>query len=115
MRVDPRAIVRRLNPTCTKALEAMVERAAAGRHYEIVVEHLLIGLVEIEDGDVAHLLQHFRKDRNKLVAQIERSLQAMRTGNQGKPVFSETLFNWLENTWVVASLERGSVQLRSGD
>ena len=115
MRVDPRSIVRRLNPTCTKALEAMVERAAAGRHYEIVVEHLLIGLVEVEDGDVAHLLQHFRKDRNKLLAQIERSLHAMRTGNQGKPVFSETLFNWLENTWVVASLERQSVQLRSGD
>ena len=30
-------------------------------------------------------------------------------------MFSETLFNWLENTWVVASLERGAVQLRSGD
>ncbi len=115
MRVDPRSIVRRLNPTCTKALEAMVERAAAGRYYEIVVEHLLHGLVEVEDGDVAHILRFFRKDSNAVAASVERALQGMRSGNQGKPTFSETLFNWLENTWVVASLERGSVQLRSGD
>lgn len=115
MRVDPRNIVRRLNPTCTKALEAMVERAASGRYYEIVVEHFLHGLVDVEDGDIAHILQHFRKDRLKVAASIERALQTMRTGNQGKPTFSETLFNWLENTWVVASLERGAVQLRSAD
>lgn len=115
MRVDPRNIVRRLNPTCTKALEAMVERAASGRYYEIVMEHLLQGLVEVEDGDVAHILQHFRKDKTKVAASIERALQGMRSGNQGRPVFAETLFNWLENTWVVASLERGAVQLRSGD
>ena len=115
MRVDPRSIVRRLNPSCTKALEAVVERAAAGRYYEIVVEHLLHGLIEIEDGDVAHILQFFRKESTGVAASIERALQTMRTGNQGKPTFSESLFNWMENTWVVASLERSSVQLRSGD
>ncbi|MEM6292924.1 MAG: Clp protease N-terminal domain-containing protein [Myxococcota bacterium] len=115
MRVDPRSIVRRLNPTCTKALEAMVERAAAGRYYEIVVEHLLHGLIETEDGDVAHILQFFRKDATKVAAAVERALQGMRTGNQGKPTFSASLFQWLEDAWVVASLERGSVQLRSGD
>ena len=93
----------------------MVERAAAGRYYEIVVEHLLHGLIEIEDGDVAHVLQFFRKDSIKVAASIERALQTMRTGNQGKPTFSESLFNWMENTWVVASLERGAVQIRSGD
>ena len=115
MRVDPRAIVRRLNPTSTKILESVVERAAAGRYYEIVVEHMLHGLLEDEDGDVAHMIQHFRKDRLKAAAQVERSLQALRTGNAGRPVFAESLFNWFENTWVVASLERGAMQLRSAD
>ena len=115
MRVDPRALVRRLNSTCTKSLEQVVERAAAGRYYEIVPEHMLLALMQEEDTDIAHLLQHFRKDRLKLAATIEKALQALRTGNAGRPVFAESLFNWFQNTWVTASLERGVVQLRSGD
>jgi type VI secretion system protein VasG len=115
MRVDPRALVRRLNSTCTKCLEQVVERAAAGRYYEIVPEHMLLALLEEDDSDIAHLLQHFRKDRLKLGATIEKALQALRTGNAGRPVFAESLFNWFQNTWVTASLERGVVQMRSGD
>ncbi len=115
MRADPRSLVRRLNPTCTKILESVVERAAGGRYYEITVEHLLLGLTELEDGDVGHVLHFFRKDRLKVAASIEVSLQSLRTGNAGRPVFSETLFNWLEDTWVAASLERGAVQMRGAD
>ena len=115
MRVDPRALVRRLNPTCTRTLEGTVERAAAGRFYEITPEHLLLGLLQVEDGDVAAILAHFRKDRLRICAAVERSLQKMRSGNAGRPVFAENLFTWFENAWVTASLERGSVQLRSGD
>jgi len=115
MRVDPRSIVRRLNPTSTKALEDMVSRAASQRFYEIGVELLLHGILEVENGDADHIFRYFRKDRLKALAAVERSLQAMHTGNQGKPTFAESLFNWLENSWVVASLERGAVQLRSGD
>ncbi len=115
MRVDPRALVRRLNPTCTRTLEGVVERAASGRYYEISPEHMLHGLLQVEDGDVAAILQFFRKDRLKISAAIERSLQKLRTGNAGRPVFAESLFTWFENAWVTASLERGAVQLRSGD
>ena len=30
-------------------------------------------------------------------------------------MFSETLFNWFEDTWVAASLERGAVMMRGAD
>lgn len=115
MRVEPRALVRRLNPTCTKILETVVGRAASGRSYEIAPEHMLAGLLEDEDGDVARVLQHFHKDRLKLVAAVERTIQGMRTGNPGRPVFADTLFNWFENTWLIASIERGAVSVRSAD
>ncbi|MBL4687197.1 MAG: AAA family ATPase, partial [Nannocystaceae bacterium] len=115
MRVEPKTLVRRLNPTCTKVLEGVVERAAASRYYEIGVEHMLMGLLSVEDGDAAHVLHYFRKDPTKVSAEVERALQTMRTGNQGKPVFSATLWQWMEDAWVVASLERSSVQLRGAD
>jgi type VI secretion system protein VasG len=112
MRADPRSLVRRLNPTCTKVLESVVERAAAGRYYEITVEHMLLGLVDLEDGDAGYVLHFFRKDRLKLSAAVAKSLQALRTGNAGRPVFSEKLFTWFEDTWVTASLEYGATQIR---
>jgi type VI secretion system protein VasG len=115
MRVDPRALVRRLNPTCTGVLEATVNRAASSRAYEIAPEHLLHGMLLVEDGDVAAILQHFRKDRLRIANAVERSLQKMRSGNAGRPVFAENLWTLIENAWVTASLERGAVTLRSGD
>lgn len=38
MRVDPKALLRRLDPACTEALEEAVAAAASGRFYEIVAE-----------------------------------------------------------------------------
>ena len=115
MRVQPKVLVRRLNPTCTKVLEEVVNQAASGRFYEIGPENLLLGLVSLEDGDVGHILHYFRKDPSKIVAEVERVLQMMRTGNQGKPTFSATLWKWIEDAWVIASLERSAVQLRGAD
>src|SRR3954466_2008934 len=114
MRVDPKNLVRRLTPTCTRALEAAVGRASSGRYYEIVPEHLLLILLESEDGDVARILAHFQQDRTRLINRVQRVVEGMRPGNAGRPTFSETLFQWMEDAWVVASLEHGATRLRSG-
>ncbi|RKH29479.1 type VI secretion system ATPase TssH [Corallococcus praedator] len=114
MRVDPKALVRRLTPTSTRLLEAAVARASTGRFYEIVVEHLLAQLLEAEDSDVARILSHFHVDRRKLAASVDRALQGMRAGTPGRPVFSETLFQWIEDAWLQASVEQGATRLRSG-
>ena len=114
MLVEPRALVRRLTPTATRLLEASVGRAANSRAYEIVVEHLLSTMLEDERGDAARLLHQHEIDRNRLLAHVERVLTGLRTGNAGRPVFSESLFQWIEDAWVVASVEWGAVRLRSG-
>jgi type VI secretion system protein VasG len=114
MLVEPRALVRRLTPTATRLLEASVGRAANSRAYEIVVEHLLSTMLEDERGDAARLLHHHSVDRNRLLAHVGRVLTGLRTGNAGRPVFSESLFQWIEDAWVVASVDWGAVRLRSG-
>ncbi|XHF15018.1 type VI secretion system ATPase TssH [Archangium gephyra] len=114
MRVEPKALVRRLTPTATRTLEAAVARASSGRFYEIVVEHMLAQMLEPEDSDVARLLQHFQVDRRRLATSVERALQGLRSGNAGRPVFSESLFQWFEDAWLMASVEQGATRLRSG-
>ena len=114
MRVEPKSLIRRLTPTATRALEAAVGRAAGSGFYEITVEHLLAQILEPDEGDVARILHEAGADRQKLHARVERELQRMKTGNPGRPVISENVFNWLEDAWLVASVELGATSLRTG-
>jgi type VI secretion system protein VasG len=115
MQLDPKALVRRLTPTATRLLEAAVGRAASGQFYEIVPEHLLVVLLEPEDGDAALLLSHFDKKRSALLARVERSIERLRGGSTGRPVLSQSLFTWLREAWLVASVERGATVVRTAD
>lgn len=114
MRVQPKVLVRRLSPVSTGMLEAAVGRAAQGQFYEIVPEHLLYGIVGQEDGDAAQILKHFGQDRLRLVGRIEKVLESMKTGNAKRPVFSEALFQWIEDAWTLSSLLYGVATLRTG-
>ena len=114
MRVEPKNLVRRLTPTATRMLEGAVSRASEGRYYEIVVEHLLLAMLEPDDGDAAAILKHFQCDRGRLAVRVERVLERMKTGNPGRPVFSENVFRWMEDAWLLASVEFGATRLRSG-
>jgi len=114
MRVQPKVLVQRLSPVCTGMLEAAVGRAAQGQFYEIVPEHLLHGIVGQEDADANEILNYFGQDRLRLVGRIEKTLKAMKTGNAGRPVFAESLFQWIEDSWTLASLIYGVHKLRTG-
>jgi type VI secretion system protein VasG len=114
MRVQPKVLVQRLSPICTGMLEAAVGRAAQGQYYEIVPEHLLYGLLGQEDADANEILQFFGQDRLRLLGRVEKTLKAMKTGNAGRPVFAESLFQWIEDSWTLASLLYGVNKLRTG-
>jgi type VI secretion system protein VasG len=114
MRVNPQALVKRLTPTATRLLEEAVSRANGSHCHEIIVEHLLARMLEAEDSDTALLLRRFEVDRRRLAQGVERALQDLRTGSSGRPVFSESIFQWFEDAWLLASIELGDSRLRSG-
>jgi type VI secretion system protein VasG len=114
MRVEPKNLVRRLTSTATRSLEAAVARASSARAYEIVPEHMLRQLLEDEEGEASLMLRHFQVDRTKVLARVEETLRGLRSGNAGRPVFSESLFQWFEDAWLMASLEHSALRLRSG-
>jgi type VI secretion system protein VasG len=114
MRVQPRALIRKLTPTATRLLEAAVGRASSGGFQEIAVEHLAATLLAPDEGDVARILHNWGVDRQKLLARAERSLQRLRTGASGRPVISERVFDWIEDAWLAASVDLGAPVLRTG-
>jgi type VI secretion system protein VasG len=114
MKVDPKSIVRRLSALCTSHLEGAVGRAAGGQFYEIVPEHLLAVMLAEDGTDARALLTHAGQDVERLRQRLQRTLDQLRTGNAGRPVFSESVFQWIEDTWVVASLQYGATEIRTG-
>jgi type VI secretion system protein VasG len=114
MLVEPKSIIKRLTRTCTAALEGAVVQCVNARHYEVTVEHLLLALLDDSNSDVAFLAMHYDLDPARLRASLQRSLEDLRTGNAGKPVFSPTMLEWFQDAFVVGSMEYGYTKVRSG-
>jgi type VI secretion system protein VasG len=111
---EPRALIEKLNPICTRALERGAGACVTSRQYEVTVEHVLLALLEDRDSDVVAVLEHFRADTSRALASLQRTIEEQRSGNTGKPVFSPTLLEWFQDAWLYASVELGDTRLRSG-
>lgn len=114
MRVDPKSLVRRLDALCRRALEEGVSLSVARTHYEVTVEHVLRCLIALVDGDLPLVLRHYEVQPGRLLAALDDVLEGMKTGNTGRPVFSPLLFTWIEDAYLLASVEQGQPEVRSG-
>ncbi|HZO12804.1 MAG TPA: type VI secretion system ATPase TssH, partial [Polyangiaceae bacterium] len=114
MLVEPKAIIKRLTRTCTAALESAVVQCVNARHYEVTVEHVLYALLDNPDSDVAFMAMHYDLDPAGLRGTLQRTLEGLRTGNAGKPNFSPTMLEWMQDAFTVGSMEYGYSRIRSG-
>ena len=112
--VDLKPLVGRLEGYCKESLENAVGLCVSRGHYEITVEHVLLKMLEDPSADLALIMAHFDVD----VAAMTRSLQAvlddLRSGNAGKPVLSPLLIEWIQDAWMIASIDQGQAAIRSG-
>ncbi|MFM7204514.1 MAG: type VI secretion system ATPase TssH [Myxococcota bacterium] len=112
--VNYKALFKRLNPTCTRALEAGASLGIARGHYEVTVDHLLLRLLEDNTSDILLVLKNQNVPPSAFVKAVNKSLDKKRNGNTGRPVFSPLLVNWLQDAWLLGSVEGGAAKLRSG-
>jgi type VI secretion system protein VasG len=112
--VDVKVILRRLNRHCSRSLEAAAGLCVSRQHYEVTVEHALLKMMDEPGADVHDILRHYGVDASRLSKRLTHSLDALRSGNAGRPVLSPLLMEWLQEGWLLGSLEMGSTQIRSG-
>jgi type VI secretion system protein VasG len=113
MKPNLQGLIARLNPYCTRALEGASGACMNRSHYEVSVEHLLVQLMEDPQSDIPLLLAHFEINREHWHKQLQQALEELKNGNPGRPVFSTTLLNVIEEAWVASSVELGQSQIRS--
>lgn len=111
--VELKSLLGRLNRSCTRGLEGAAGLCVGRGHYEVTVEHTLAKLLEDPGGDLAAIVARLELEPAQLQRSLLRALDDLRTGNPGKPVFSPLLLEWIQDGWVVSSLELGLAQIRS--
>ena len=98
----------------TAALEAGVLQCVNARHYEVTLEHVLLALLDDADSYLAFIVSHYDLNPSQLRATLTRSLEDLRVGNAGKPVFSPTMLECMQDAYVVGSMDYGWNKVRSG-
>src|SRR3546814_332825 len=114
MAVNPRSLVGRLNATCRTALEAAAGLCLSRGHHDVEIEHFLLKLVEVDNGDIRRILRQFDLPPEGLERALGKVLDGLKSGNTRTPALSSHLPELLERAWVVASLDMGESRIRSG-
>jgi len=112
--IDLKSLVGRLNDHCRRALEAAAGLTLSRTHYNVEIEHWLLKLADPPDTDIAAVLRHYEADAGRLLTDLNRGLERMKTGNARAPSLSPEVVDAAKQAWLLASVEQGLSRVRSG-
>ncbi|MDQ0314271.1 type VI secretion system ATPase TssH [Amorphus orientalis] len=114
MQPDLKALFARLNPYTKRSLETASGLCVSSSHYEVTIDHLLLVMIDDENRDLQAMLRAFDIDPANLRRALQRTVEGLRSGNSGRPVFSPLLIEWLTDGWIISSVELNLGEIRSG-
>ncbi|MGH7102063.1 MAG: Clp protease N-terminal domain-containing protein, partial [Acetobacteraceae bacterium] len=112
--IDLKSLVGHLNDHCRRALEAAAGLTLSRSHYNVEIEHWLLKLADGTDTDIAAILRHYEADVGRLITDLNRGLDRLKTGNARAPGLSPDIVELAKQAWLLASLEQGFARIRSG-
>jgi type VI secretion system protein VasG len=112
--VELKPLLKRLNRYGTQVLEGAAGLCISRGHYEVTVEHMLLKMCDDPGADLSMILDHFDAELSRVQRSLQRAVEELRSGNAGKPVFSPILVQWIQDGWVLSSIEFSLEQVRSG-
>ncbi|EDT43685.1 type VI secretion system ATPase TssH [Burkholderia ambifaria] len=112
--LDASHLIRRLNPHCTRTLEAAANLCQTRLADEIAVEHWVLKLIEADDGDIPALLRHYDLDIDAVWDAMIDVIERMPRTLRGMPALSRQLATVLEDAWAQAVSDDPDGAIRSG-
>lgn len=114
MSMHLKTLVSKLNPSSRQALERAASICMSRGNFEVDVEHLLLALLEQENGDIAILTKKYQVAPSALEKDLQQELASFKTGNTRTPVFSSLIQKLLEHAWLLASIDNATTSIRTG-
>ncbi|MDF3832246.1 Clp protease N-terminal domain-containing protein, partial [Cupriavidus basilensis] len=102
---DYSPFLQRLNDHCARALTEAAGLCETRAHRDIEVEHWLIKLLELGEGDLLAILRRYELDVNGIWNGLLAAIDRLPHDLRGKPGLSQRVGQWLEAAWMRASLE----------
>jgi type VI secretion system protein VasG len=112
--IDLKSLIGRLDDACRRALEGAAGLTLSRTHYNVEIEHWLVKLLDVSDGDLPAILRHYEVEEGRLRADLSRSMDRMNTGNARAPSLSPEIVECAKQAWLFASVEQSSARIRSG-
>jgi ATP-dependent Clp protease ATP-binding subunit ClpA len=112
--VDLKALFNKLHGACRTALEQAAGLTLSRATFTVEIEHWLLKLLEIQDGDLAKILPHYHVDIDRLTADLTQTIDGFKTGNVGAPLLDRTLVSLATQAWLIGSIELDARRVRSG-
>ena len=107
--INPKVLLGKLNAPSRRALEAAAGLCPSRTNFNVEIEHWLLKLIEMQDGDVPLVLKHYGIDAGRVTRELTKSLDGFKTGNARVPAFSPEVFDLMREAWTLASLDYASV------
>ncbi|MBW2279040.1 MAG: AAA family ATPase, partial [Deltaproteobacteria bacterium] len=111
---DIRKLLGKLSQESTKLLDQAAGFCLTRTHYQITIEHILLKAIEDGTGDVLEILRHFDVDPGKFERLLLEDVSKFKSGNSGRPAFSESMLEMVEQAWTLASINLNESRIRSG-
>src|SRR5258705_2097539 len=109
-----KSLIGRLDDTCRNALQGAAGLCLARTNYDVDIEHLLVKLLDVSNSDLERILKYYEINPVRLVNDLTRALDKLKTGNARTPDFSPHLPQVFQEAWLLASIEYGAANVRSG-
>src|SRR6266404_5030186 len=109
-----KSLIGRLDDTCRNALQGAAGLCLARTNYDVDIEHLLVKLLDVSNSDLERILKYYEINPGRLVNDLTRALDKLKTGNARTPDFSPHLPQVFQEAWLLASIEYGAANVRSG-
>ena len=114
MGVNLKSLIARLNATCRGALEGAAGLCLSRTNYDVEPEHFLVKLIESPDTDLAAIFRRYEINQSRVTKDLTAALDKLKTGNARTPGLSPRLPQWIQEAWLLASVDYGAAQVRSG-
>ena len=114
MSVNRKFLVGKLNETCKDALTDALNLCLRRKNYDVEMAHWISRLLEIENTDFHRVLRHYGINVDDVTKDVAVTLGKLDIGNSDKNAISKRIYEWIQEAWVLASINYGAANVRSG-
>ncbi|MGB7210447.1 MAG: type VI secretion system ATPase TssH [Pyrinomonadaceae bacterium] len=114
MNVNLKSLVGRLNDVSRGALEGGAGLCLSRTNYDVEIEHLLAKILEQDDTDLHKICAHFEVNSDRLTKDVSVALDRLKSGNSRTPGLSDRIPLWIQDAWLLASVDFGAARVRTG-